>query len=75
MLFWAIGTFAFSIVLVTEGIAPLLNGWLGIVAGISVGLFNGLRLTKHKIAALQAIGALSAILFELLTAVWLLTYI
>jgi hypothetical protein len=75
MFFWSIGTFAFSIVLVTSGVVPLLIGLLGIVAGISVGSYNGLLLVKHKnFVALSAIGGLSAILFEVIIGIWLLFF-
>ncbi len=57
MFFWSIGTFAFSIVLVTSGVVPVVIGWLGIVAGISVGFYNGILLVKNtNFVALSAYG-------------------
>jgi hypothetical protein len=74
MVGWSIGTIAFSIVLVTSGVAPAIIGWLGIVAGILVGVHNGSKLLERDLKALQAIGGLSAILFEILLGGWLLFY-
>ena len=42
MICWSIGTFAFSIVLVTYGVAPLYIAWLGIVACVIIGFGNGM---------------------------------
>jgi hypothetical protein len=75
MFFWSIGTFALSIVLVTSGVVPVVIGWLGIFAGISVGFYNGILLAKHtNFVALSAIGGLSAILFEVILGGRLLFY-
>ncbi len=48
MIFWSIGTLAFSIVLVSYEVAPLFIGWLGIIASITVGFADGIRFVKHK---------------------------
>ncbi len=73
MLLWSLGTLAFSIVLVTSGVVPLFIGWLGVVAGITVGFYNGILLVKHAdFQVLEAIGGLSAILFEVIIGGWLL---
>ncbi len=75
MFCWAIGTLAFSIVLVTSGVVPATIGWMGIVASILVGFFNGIKFVKPDIKdlnALFAIGGLSAILFEVILGGWLL---
>jgi hypothetical protein len=74
MILWAIGTLAFSIVLVTSGVVPAIIGWIGIVAGILVGVYNGLKLTKHSSKVLSIFGALFAILFEIILGGWLLFY-
>lgn len=75
MIFWSIGTLAFSIVLVTYGVVPQVIGWLGIVAGISVGFYNGIiLLNRTHIVALSAIGGLAAILFEVIVGARLLFY-
>ncbi|MHA2116861.1 MAG: DUF4386 domain-containing protein [Candidatus Thorarchaeota archaeon] len=71
MVFWAVGTFAYSVMFVTFGIAPLLLGWFGIVVSILVGFGNGMHLVKPKFNVLLAIGGLSAILFELIIGGWL----
>ena len=72
MICWSIGTLAFSIVLVTSEVVPQIIGWIGIVAGILVGLGNGLKLLKHSFTILLAMGGLSAILFEIIIGGWLL---
>jgi len=75
MLLWSLGTLAFSIVLVTSGVVPLFIGCLGVVAGITVGFYNGIKLLKHAdLKILVAIGALLAILFEVMIGGWLLFY-
>jgi len=81
MIFWSIGTLAFSIVLVTYmGTLPLFIGWLGIVAGIFVGFGNGITLVKPNVKdskifkVLFPIGGLVAILFEVVLGGWLLFF-
>jgi hypothetical protein len=74
MILWAIGTLAFSIVLVTSGVVPAIIGWLGILASILVGTHNGLKLAKHSSKILSIVGALFAILFEIILGGWLLFY-
>jgi hypothetical protein len=74
MILWAIGTLGFSIVLVTSQVVPAFIGWLGIVAGIPVGFYNGLKLVKGSSKILMAFGALFAILFEIIIGGWLLFY-
>jgi hypothetical protein len=75
MILWAIGTLAFSIVLVTSGVVPVIIGWLGIVASILVGFYNGLKLAKRSSKILSIFGALFAILFEIIIGGWLLFYL
>ena len=72
MVFWSIGTLAFSIVLVTSGVVPEIIGWLGIVASILSGFGNGIKLVKPNFEILSTIGGLSAILFEVIIGGWLL---
>jgi len=74
MFCWSIGTLAFSIVLVTSGVVPLIIGWLGIIASILVGLYNGIKFVKPTYEGLLALGGLSAILFEVLIGGWLLFF-
>jgi hypothetical protein len=74
MVLWAIGTLAFSIVLVTSEVVPAIIGWLGIVASILVGVYNGLKLTKHSSKVLSIFGGLSAIIFEIIIGGWLIYY-
>ena len=69
---WSIGTLAFSIVLVTSGVVPTIIGWLGIVASILVGFWNGIKIVKLNVKDFSAIGSLSAILFEIIIGGWLL---
>jgi len=72
MICWSIGTLAFSIVLVTSGVVPAIIGWLGIVASILVGFWNGIKIVKLNSKDFSAIGGLSAILFEIVLGGWLL---
>ncbi|MBY9005607.1 MAG: DUF4386 domain-containing protein [Candidatus Lokiarchaeota archaeon] len=74
LIFWSIGTLAFSIVLVTYGLVHPFIGWLGIVACIPVGFGNGIKLVKHKEVLFESIGGLMALLFEILIGVWLLVF-
>jgi hypothetical protein len=80
MILWSIGTLAFSIVLVTSGVVPLIIGWLGIVAGILVFFHNGIKLVKPDFKVFQVFKVLSgiggplAILFEVSIGVWLIIY-
>jgi len=77
MISWSIGTLAFSIVLITYGVAPPFIGWLGIVASISIGFFNVIKLVKPNskvYEVLSSICGLLAILFEVLIGGWLLFF-
>lgn len=71
MILWSIGTLAFSIVLVISEVVPQVIGWLGIITSILVGFGTGIKLVKPKIKYTE-IGALSAILFEIIIGGWLL---
>ena len=71
---WALGTLALSIVLVTSGVVPPFIGWIGIVAGITGGFYNGLFFVKHNFKVLIAISALLGISFEVILGGWLLFY-
>jgi len=77
--FWAIGTLPFSILLVTYEVVPLIIGWIGIVASISLGFGNGIDLVKTNykkryLKVLLAIGGLGAIVFEVILGGWLLFF-
>jgi hypothetical protein len=77
MIGWSIGTFAFSIVLITSGLTPLFIGWLGIAASILIGFGNVIKLVKPNLKAyevLSSIGGIVSILFELLIGGWLLFF-
>ena len=71
MICWSIGTLAFSIVVITSGVVPEIIGWLGIVASILVGFGTGIKLVRPKFK-FEAIGALFAMLFEVIIGGWLL---
>jgi len=71
MICWSIGTLAFSIVLVTSEVVPTIIGWLGIAASILVGFGTGIKLVKPKFK-FEVIGALFAMLFEVIIGGWLL---
>jgi hypothetical protein len=73
MICWSIGTLAFSIVLVTCGFVPAIIGWLGIIASILVGFYTGIKLIKPNLR-IPPIGALFAILFEIIIGGWLIYY-
>jgi len=76
MILWSIGTLAYSIVLVTDGVAPII-GWLGIVASIFIGFGNGVKLVKPNFKVfkvLSTIGGLLAIVFEVIIGGWLIFY-
>ena len=78
----SIGTFAFSIMLVTSGVAPPIIGWLGIVASILVFAANGIGLVKPNSTVLLTIGGpmmfffggVTGILFEVSIGGWLLFF-
>ncbi|NIM96891.1 MAG: DUF4386 family protein [candidate division Zixibacteria bacterium] len=74
MVFWSIGTLAYSILFIIYGLVPPLIGWLGIFASLTSGIGNGIRLIKPNFQLLSAIGGLSAILFEILIGGWLIYY-
>ena len=71
MICWSIGTLAYSIVIVTSEVVPVIIGWLGIVASILVGFGTGIKLVKPKFK-FEVIGALFAMLFEVVIGAWLL---
>ncbi len=73
MILWSVGTLAYSIVLVTYGVSPII-GWLGIVASIFIGFGNGIKRIKPKFEVLSTIGGLLAIIFEVIIGGWLLFF-
>ena len=74
MIFWAIGTLSFSIILVFYGVVPLFIGWLGIIASVSFGIGDGFKIVKQKSNVLMSIAGLLAVIFEVLIGVWLLFF-
>jgi len=77
MIGWSIGTLAFSIVLVTYGVAIPFIGWLGIVASILIGFANGMKLVKPEVKAYEALSSFSgilSILFEVLIGIALMFF-
>ena len=73
MIFWSIGSLAFSIMLVTYGVNPII-GWIGIVASVLIGFSDGILFVKQKKVIFESIGGLVALLFEVLIGVWLLLF-
>jgi hypothetical protein len=71
MLCWSVGTLAFSIVLVISDVVPQIIGWIGIISSILIGFGTGLKLIKPQIKYTE-IGAISAIIFEIIIGGWLL---
>jgi hypothetical protein len=77
MIGWSVGTLAFSIVLVSYGLALPFIGWIGIVASILIGFANGMRLVKPEVKVyetLSSISGLVAILFEILIGISLIFF-
>lgn len=73
MICWSVGTLAFSILLINSGFVPQFIGWLGIIASILVGIGTAIKLVKPKIK-LAMVGALFAIVFEIIIGGWLIYY-
>ena len=71
MICWSTGTLAFSIITVTSDVIPQIIGWLGIVSSILVGFGTGIKLLKSNFKG-EVIGALFAMLFEIIIGGWLL---
>jgi hypothetical protein len=71
LLFWSIGTLAYSILFVAHGLVPPIIGWLGIVTGITFGIGNAIQLVTRRFNILLLAGLL-ALCFELLIGGWLL---
>ena len=74
MVAWSLGTLAFSIMLVASEVAPLVIGWLGIVAGVVVFSVNLAKLAGRDYKALFAVGALLPVSFEISMGIWLIVY-
>ncbi|MHA2195357.1 MAG: DUF4386 family protein [Promethearchaeota archaeon] len=77
MIGWSIGTFAFSIALVSYALAIPIIGWLGFVAGILIGFANGMRVVKPDVKVydtLSSISGLLSILFEVLIGISLMVF-
>ncbi|MFX1325961.1 MAG: DUF4386 family protein [Promethearchaeota archaeon] len=78
MIGWAIGTLAFSVVLIILELAPLFIGWIGLIASVLIGFANGMKLIKPSIKTYEALSSFSgllAIVFEVLIGGWLLFFI
>ena len=74
LIFWPIGTLAFSIVLVTSGVVPPFIGWLGIIAALVSIPVSGIKLAEYDNKVLFGISGLLGISFEIIIGVWLLFY-
>lgn len=77
MIGWSIGTFAFSIGLISHVLAIPFIGWLGIVASILIGFANGMRLVKPDVKAYETFSSISgilSILFEVLIGISLMIF-
>ncbi len=72
MVFYSIGTLAYSILFVTYGLVPIIIGWLGIIASITSGVGNGIQIVKPKFEVLGAIGGILTLIFEVILGGWLL---
>jgi hypothetical protein len=56
---------------VTYGVVPEIIGWIGIVAGLLIGINNGVQLVKPDFKVLD-VGGLAGIIFEIIVGCWLL---
>jgi hypothetical protein len=65
---------AFSIMLIVSGVAPAFMEWSRIPASSLDGFDNGLELLKRSFSVLLTVGALLAILFEVILGEWLSVY-
>lgn len=77
MIGWSIGTLAFSIMLVTYGLAIPFIGWLGLATSILIGFANGMKLVKPEVKAYDSLSSFSgilAILFEVLIGIALMFF-
>ena len=74
MIFWSIGTLAYSTLIVAHGVIPPIIGWVGIGTGISSLFGYGIKFVKPKFNILIAIGGLSAMAFEAVIGIWLLFF-
>lgn len=72
MICWAIGTLAYSLVLVTADGLHQSVGWLGVAASLLVGASTGMKLAKPNLRDFTMVGGLAAILFEVIIGGWLL---
>jgi len=72
LVFWPIGTFAFSILLLIYQVVPPIIAWLGIVAALLSIPVSGIKLAKHDFKLLFGIGGVLGILFEVSIGGWLL---
>ncbi len=76
MILWSIGTFAYSILFVSN--APII-GWLGIAASILIGFHSVVQVIdpnfkKSQLEVLSSIGGLLSITFEIVLGVWLMYF-
>ena len=59
--------------LATSEVVPQIIGWLGIAAGILVGIYTAIKLVKPNLK-IPPVGAIFAILFEIIIGGWLVYY-
>jgi hypothetical protein len=71
---FSIGTLAYCIMFVTYGVVPAIIGWVGLVASITYGFGNGIRIVKANFKALWYLGGLLILIFEIVLGGWLLFY-
>jgi hypothetical protein len=72
LILWSIGTLAYSVLFVMQGIVPTFIGWLGIVSAVSVGIGALIKLFKPDVHPAAMLGGLLAMVFEVLAGGWLL---
>ena len=69
---FALGTLAYAILFVTNGLVPGVIGWLGVLAAVLYGFGNVMTRLKPGFRALWNLGGLLILIFEVVLGGWLL---
>ena len=71
-LLFSVGTLAYLILFISNGVVPVFIGWFGIVATVLYGMGNGIILVKPGSSVLLKVGGLLVLLIEIVLGGWLL---
>lgn len=71
-LLFSVGTLAYLILFISNGVVPVFIGWFGIVATVLYGMGNGIILVKPGSSVLLKVGGLLILLLEIVLGGWLL---